>query len=77
MSAWARVLEDVAAVGGTPAQVATRLRLPVSLVHAVLDHAGRLGLVAVAGSGCGTCGPGGPSGPEIPPACAGCPLALA
>jgi hypothetical protein len=76
VSAWALVLDDVAAAGGTPAQVATRLSLPVSLVQAVLDQAERLGLVAVAGSG-GSCRPGCPSGPEIAPACAGCPIALA
>jgi hypothetical protein len=74
VSAWVTVLDDVAAAGGTPAQVATRLGLPRSLVQAVLDHAERLGIVAVAGSGCG---PGCPAGPEIPQACAGCPLALA
>jgi hypothetical protein len=72
VSAWAAVLEDVAALGGTPAQVAGRLGLPRSLVQAVLDHAERLGVVAVAGSGCGGC----PTGPEIPQACAACPLAL-
>ena len=73
MSAWASVLDDVASVGGTPAQVATRLGLPVSLVQAVLDHAERLGVVTVAGSNCGS---GCPTGPGLPPACAGCPLAL-
>ena len=77
MSAWATVLADVATTGGTPAQVATRLGLPVSLVRAVLDHAERLGLVSVTGCGGGTCRPGGSPGPEIPPACAGCPLGLA
>jgi len=73
VSAWAAVLDEVAAVGGTPGQVAARLRLPMSLVLAVLDHAERLGVVAVAGNGCG---PGCPAGPDVPPACAGCPLAL-
>lgn len=73
MSTWAAVLEDVAEVGGTPAQVATRLGLPLSLVQAVLDHAERLGIVAVAGTSCGS---GCSGGPELPPACAGCPLAL-
>ena len=73
MSAWAAVLEEVAAAGGTPGQVAARLRLPTSLVQAVLDQAERLGVVGVAGSGCG---PGCPAGPDVPPACAGCPLAL-
>jgi hypothetical protein len=73
VSAWAAVLDDVAAAGGTPAQVATRLGLPTSLVQAVLDHAERLGVVAVAGSGCGSACP---TGPEAPPACAGCPLSL-
>jgi len=43
----------------------------MSLVQAVLDHAERLGVVAVAGSGCGS---GCPTGPEIPPSCAGCSL---
>jgi hypothetical protein len=73
VSAWAMVLEDVAEVGGTPAQVATRLGLPMSLVQAVLDHAERLGVVTVAGSSCGS---GCPTGPGLPPACAGCPLSL-
>jgi hypothetical protein len=73
VSAWAMVLEDVAEVGGTPAQVATRLGLPMSLVQAVLDHAERLGVVMVAG---GRCGSGCLAGPELPPACGGCPLAL-
>ena len=73
MSAWAAVLDDAYRRGGTPAQVATRLALPMSLVQAVLDHAERLGVVAVAGSGCGS---GCPTGPKMPPACAGCPLAL-
>jgi hypothetical protein len=72
MSAWAAVLADVAARGGTPAQVATRLGLPVPLVQAVLDHAERLGVVAVAGRGCG---PKCPTGRQLPPTCAGCPLA--
>jgi hypothetical protein len=77
VSAWAAVLDDVAAVGGTPGQVAARLGLPMSLVQAVLDHAERLNVVAVAGSGCD--GPGSSvcnAGPELPTACAGCPLAL-
>ena len=73
MSAWAAVLDDVGARGGTPAQVASRVGLPTSLVQAVLDHAERLGVVAVAGRGCG---PGCPTGPEMPKACAGCPLSL-
>jgi len=73
VSAWAAVLDDVAAVGGTPGQVAARLGLPMSLVQAVLDHAERLEVVAVAGSGCG---PGCRAGPDLPTACAGCPLAL-
>ena len=70
MSAWAAVLDDVTARGGTPAQVAARLGLPTSLVQAVLDHAERLGVVAVAG-----CGSGCPTRPELPQACAGCLLA--
>ena len=49
MSAWAVVLDDVTARGGTLAQVATRLGLPIPLVQAVLDHAERLGVLAVAG----------------------------
>ncbi len=73
MSAWAAVLDDVSARGGTPGQVASRLGLSTSLVQAVLDHAERLGVVAVAGRGCGS---GCPTGPEMPKACAGCPLAL-
>ena len=73
MSAWAAVLDDVGARGGTPAQVASRLGLSTSLVQAVLDHAERLGVVAVAGRGCGS---GCPTGPEMPKACAGCPLTL-
>ncbi len=73
MSAWAAVLDDVRAQGGTPAQVANRLGLSTPLVQAVLDHAERLGLVAVAGRSCGS---GCPSGPDMPPACAGCPLAV-
>jgi hypothetical protein len=76
VSAWAAVLHDVASVGGTPAQVAARLGLPVPLVLAVLDHAERLGVVAVAGNGCGSGRPACPTGTEIPPACAGCSLAL-
>ena len=71
MSAWVAVLDDVRAQGGTPAQVAARLGLPAPLVQAVLDHAERLGVVAVAGR---VCGSGCPSGPEMPPGCAGCPL---
>lgn len=73
MSVWAVVLDDVATRGGTPAQVATRLGLSTPLVQAVLDHAERLGVVAVAGQGCGS---GCPTGPELPAACAGCPLTL-
>ena len=73
MSAWAAVLGDAAARGGTPAQLATRLGLSPALVQAVLDHAERLGVVAVAGAGCGS---GCPTGPETPPACAGCPLSV-
>lgn len=79
MSAWAAVLEDAGARGGTPAQVATRLGLPTALVQTVLDHAERLGVVAVAGRGCGPGSPTGtgcPTGPAMPPACAGCPLSL-
>jgi len=71
VSAWAAVLGDVGAQGGTPAQVATRLGLSMSLVQAVLDHAERLGVVAVAGRGCAS---GCSSGPEMLPVCAGCPL---
>ena len=71
MSAWVAVLDDVRAQGGTPAQVAARLGLPAPLVQAVLDHAERLGVVSVAGRGCGSeCAPG----PDTPPGCAGCPL---
>jgi len=73
VSAWAAVLDDVGTRGGTPTQVADRLGLPSALVEAVLDHAERLGLVAVAGSGCGS---GCPTGPEMPAGCAGCPIAL-
>jgi len=73
MSAWATVLDDVATRGGTPSQVATRLGLSVSLVQAVLDHGERLGVVAVAGRGCGL---GCPTGPDVPKACAGCPLVI-
>lgn len=72
MSAWVAVLDDVATHGGTPAQIATRLGLPAPLVQAVLHHAERLGVVAVAGRGCSS---GCPTGPEMPPNCAGCPLA--
>lgn len=71
MSAWAAVLDDVASRGGTPSQVANRLGLSTPLVQAVLDHAERLGVVTVAGRGCGS---GCPTGPEMPPSCAGCPL---
>jgi len=71
VSAWAAVLDDVTVRGGTPAQVATRLGLPIPLVQAVLDHAERLGVVAVAGRGCGS---GCPTGPELPATCAGCAL---
>jgi hypothetical protein len=67
------VLDEVALTGGTPGQVAARLGLPTSLVKAVLDHAERLGVVAVPASGCG---PRCPGGPDVPPACAGCPVAL-
>jgi hypothetical protein len=76
VSAWAAVLDEVAVAGGTPGQVAARLGLPTSLVKAVLDHAERLGVVAVAGNGCGSGRPGCPGGPDVPPACAGCPLTL-
>jgi hypothetical protein len=72
VSAWVTVLGDAAARGGTPTQVATRLGLPTLLVQAVLDHAERLGVVAVAGAGCGAACP---TGPEMAPSCAGCPLA--
>lgn len=71
MSAWVDVLDDVAVRGGTPAQVARRLDLPMALVQAVLDHAERLGVVAVAGQGCGS---GCPTGPDKPAGCTGCPL---
>jgi len=70
VSAWAAVLDDVAAQGGTPTQVAERLGLPAALVQMILDHAQRLSVVAVAGG----CGPCCPSGPDVPPSCAGCPL---
>jgi hypothetical protein len=73
VSAWAAILDDVGTRGGTPAQVASRLSLPAPLVQAVLDHAQRLGLVAVAGQGCGS---GCPTGANRPAACAGCSLAL-
>lgn len=73
MSTWAAVLDDVGTKGGTPAQVAARLGLAPSLVQAVLDHAERLGVVAVAGRGCAS---GCPSGPGVPNGCAGCPLVL-
>lgn len=72
MSAWADVLDDLGAHGGTVPQVASRLDLPPALVRAVVEHATRLGLVAEAGAGCGS---GCPAGPERPAACAGCPLA--
>ena len=71
MSVWAAVLHDAGARGGTPAQVANRLALPPSLVEAVLDHAERLGVVALAGDSCAS---GCPTGPDLPPGCAGCPL---
>lgn len=71
MSVWAEVLHEAGARGGTTVQVASRLGLPPSLVQAVLDHAQRLGVVAVAGSGCAS---GCPTGPEMPASCAGCPL---
>jgi DNA-binding transcriptional regulator LsrR (DeoR family) len=73
VSAWAAVLDDVASRGGTPAQVAMRLGLSTPLVQSVLEHAQRLGVVAVAGSGCTS---GCPTGPEISKGCAGCPLSL-
>ncbi|HEY8722113.1 hypothetical protein [Pengzhenrongella sp.] len=72
MSAWTAVLDDVRARGGTPAQVAARIGLPESLVRAVLDHAERLGVVAVAGAGCAS---GCPTGPDLPKGCTGCPIA--
>jgi hypothetical protein len=72
VSAWSVVLDDVAARGGTPSQVASRLGLPTALVAAVLDHAERLGVVEVAGRGCGS---GCPTGPVQPAGCHGCPLA--
>jgi hypothetical protein len=71
VSAWAAVLDDLGARGGTPGQVAARLGLSLSLVQAVLDQAERLGVVAVAGNGCAS---GCPTGPEMPSNCAGCPL---
>jgi hypothetical protein len=74
VSAWATVLDDVTTRGGTPDQIANRLGLPPALVEAVLDHAQRLGVVAVAGSGCGS---GCPTGPEMPSGCAGCPVSTA
>jgi hypothetical protein len=73
VSAWTAVLDDVGERGGTPGQVASRLGLSTCLVQAVLDYAERLGVVAVAGRGCGL---GCPTGPEMPKACAGCPLTL-
>jgi hypothetical protein len=39
---------------GNPGQVAARLGLSTPQVQAVLDHAERLGVVGVAGRGCGT-----------------------
>jgi hypothetical protein len=71
VSVWTAVLEEAGVKGGTAVQVASRLGLPLSLVQAVLDHAERLGVVAVAGKGCGS---GCPTGPEMPAGCAGCPL---
>ena len=71
MSAWAAVLDDVGVRGGSPATVAARLGLPLPLVQAVLDHAQRLGVLEVAGRGCGS---GCPSRPQMPPTCTGCPL---
>ena len=76
MSAWAAVLGDAAAHGGTPAQVATRLGLPTALAQAVLDHAERLGVVTVAGRGTHSCGSACPTRPDTSPACAGCPLSM-
>jgi len=73
VSAWARVLDDIGVRGGTAAQIATRLRLRVDLVQAVLDHAERLGVVTLAGGGCGG---GCPTGVELPPACEGCLISL-
>ena len=70
MSAWAAVLADAGARGGTPEQVAVRLGLSGSLVRAILDQAVRLDVVAVAG-----CGSRCPTGLEVPSSCAGCPLA--
>jgi len=71
MSVWTAVLEEAGVRGGTAEQVANRLGLSPSLVQAVLDQAERLGVVAVAGSGCGS---GCPTGPEMPASCTGCPL---
>lgn len=72
MNGWNRVLDDLAAHGGTVSQVAARLDLSEPLVAAIVDHAERMGLVQV-GSGCGSvCGPA--AGPEAGPACAGCPV---
>jgi len=73
VSAWAAVLDDVASRGGTPTQVAHRLRLSEPLVQAILDHAERMGVVAVAGQGCAS---GCPTGPAMPSGCVGCPLSL-
>lgn len=72
MSAWALVLAEVAARGGTAPQLARRLELPEALVGSIIAHAQRLGVVAMAGGGCGS---GCPTGPDAPAACAGCPLA--
>ena len=69
MSAWTGVLAEAGGRGGTPEQIAGRLGLPLPLVQAVLDHATRLGAVAVAGS---SCGPACPTGADKPAACAGC-----
>jgi hypothetical protein len=74
VSVWTAVLDEAGARGGTAVQVASRLGLPFSLVQAVLDHAERLGVVAVAGNGCAA---GCPTGPETPAGCAGCPLSAA
>lgn len=71
MSVWTVVLQEAGVRGGTAVQVASHLGLPLSLVQAVLDHAERLGVVAVAGDGCAS---GCLTGPAMPPSCAGCPL---
>jgi hypothetical protein len=71
VSAWAAVLDDLETRGGTVPQVAARLDLPPALVRSIIDHAERLGVLAVAGTDCGSsC----PTGPDPPAACAGCPL---